>query len=75
MINYFQDILDTLPADLNEVENPLQLIEIIKEKVEMVIEALGGSDKYLDILNEIQVDKVNIKLLYHVTYYTYSKII
>lgn len=41
----------------------------------MVIEALGGSDKYLDILNEIQVDKVNIKLLYHVTYYTYSKII
>lgn len=67
-INSFQDILDHLPEDPNEIQNPLHLVELMNEKVKTVIESLGGPDKYLEVLNEIIVDKVNSKLQYYVTF-------
>ncbi|XP_076674685.1 outer dynein arm-docking complex subunit 3-like [Andrena cerasifolii] len=54
----FQDILDHLPEDPNEIQNPLHLVELMNEKVKTVIESLGGPDKYLEVLNEIIVDKL-----------------
>ncbi|XP_076233355.1 uncharacterized protein LOC143178516 [Calliopsis andreniformis] len=58
LCNKYRDILDTFPENLSGIENPLQLIELINEKVETIIEALGGSDKYLEILNEVPTDKL-----------------
>ncbi|XP_015434232.1 PREDICTED: coiled-coil domain-containing protein 151 [Dufourea novaeangliae] len=54
----FQDILETLPNDQEEIPSPLHLIEIINGKVDTVIEHLGGPDKYLEVLNEMIVDKL-----------------
>ncbi|XP_076653638.1 outer dynein arm-docking complex subunit 3-like [Halictus rubicundus] len=54
----FRDILETLPEDREEIQDPLQLVELINDKVNTVIETLGGPDKYLEVLNEMLVDKV-----------------
>ncbi|KZC11978.1 hypothetical protein WN55_03483, partial [Dufourea novaeangliae] len=56
--NFSQDILETLPNDQEEIPSPLHLIEIINGKVDTVIEHLGGPDKYLEVLNEMIVDKL-----------------
>ncbi|XP_054007772.1 uncharacterized protein LOC128891878 [Hylaeus anthracinus] len=58
LCNKFRDILDTLPEDQKEIQNPLQLIELVNEKVNVAIETLGGPDKYLEILNEAIIDKL-----------------
>ncbi|XP_076755623.1 outer dynein arm-docking complex subunit 3-like [Xylocopa sonorina] len=55
--NRFRDIIEPLPAEPSEVENPLQLIDLINEKTESIIESLGGPDKYLEVLDEVTLDK------------------
>ncbi|XP_076228339.1 uncharacterized protein LOC116428863 [Nomia melanderi] len=54
----FRDILETLPDSQETFQDPVQLIEIINDKVNTVIESLGGPDKYLEVLNEILSDKM-----------------
>ncbi|XP_061928862.1 uncharacterized protein LOC107995599 [Apis cerana] len=56
--NKFRDIIDTLPEESKKIENPLQLINLINEKATSIIESLGGPDKYLEILDEISIDKL-----------------
>lgn len=50
-----------MPEESKKIQNPLQLIDLINEKATSIIESLGGPDKYLEILDEISVDKVNFK--------------
>nr|XP_033323224.1 uncharacterized protein LOC117218738 [Megalopta genalis] len=54
----FRDILETLPEDQGEIQDPLLLIEVINDKINNVIETLGGPEKYLEVLNEMLIDKV-----------------
>ena len=60
-ISHFQDVMDTLPKDPKEIQQPLQLIDLMNERATSIIETLGGPDKYLEVLDEISVDKVNFK--------------
>lgn len=53
--------MDTLPKDPKEIQQPLQLIELMNERATSIIETLGGPDKYLEVLDEISVDKVNFQ--------------
>ncbi|XP_076284754.1 uncharacterized protein LOC143211175 [Lasioglossum baleicum] len=53
-----EDILETLPEDQEDIQDPLQLVEVINDKVNTIIETLGGPDKYLEALNEMLIDKV-----------------
>ena len=53
--------MDTLPKDPKEIQQPLQLIDLMNERATSIIETLGGPDKYLEVLDEISVDKVNFK--------------
>ncbi|XP_076627737.1 uncharacterized protein LOC143344969 [Colletes latitarsis] len=57
-VNRYTDILDTLPEDQDEIQNPLELIELVNEKINVAIELLGGPDKYLEALNEALTDKL-----------------
>lgn len=50
-----------MSEESKKIQNPLQLIDLINEKATSIIESLGGPDKYLEILDEISVDKVNFK--------------
>ncbi|XP_034188285.2 outer dynein arm-docking complex subunit 3-like [Osmia lignaria lignaria] len=56
--NKFRDIIDTLPEEPSEIENPLELIDLMNEKSKSIIDTLGGPDKYLEVLNEVVIDKV-----------------
>ncbi|XP_026672956.1 uncharacterized protein LOC108629207 [Ceratina calcarata] len=56
--NKFRDIIEPLPMEPSEVNNPLQLIELMNEKAKTAIDILGGPDKYLEVLNEVLVDKL-----------------
>nr|XP_012145054.1 PREDICTED: golgin IMH1 [Megachile rotundata] len=56
--NKFRDIIDNLPEEPSKIENPLELIDLMNEKSKSIIETLGGPDKYLEVLNEIVIDKV-----------------
>lgn len=53
--------MDTLPREPKEIQQPLQLINLMNEKAMSIIETLGGPDKYLEVLDEISVDKVHFK--------------
>lgn len=54
-----------MPEESKKIENPLQLINLINEKATSIIESLGGPDKYLEILDEISIDKVNFKIYFY----------
>ncbi|KAK9304887.1 hypothetical protein QLX08_003847 [Tetragonisca angustula] len=56
--NKFRDVMDTLPKDPKEIQQPLQLIDLMNERATSIIETLGGPDKYLEVLDEISVDKL-----------------
>ncbi|XP_043518776.1 outer dynein arm-docking complex subunit 3 [Frieseomelitta varia] len=56
--NKFRDVVDTLPKDPKEIQQPLQLIDLMNERATSIIETLGGPDKYLEVLDEISVDKL-----------------
>ncbi|KAK1119568.1 hypothetical protein K0M31_013393 [Melipona bicolor] len=56
--NKFRDVMDTLPKDPKEIQQPLQLIDLMNERATSIVEALGGPDKYLEVLEEISVDKL-----------------
>ncbi|XP_033300953.1 coiled-coil domain-containing protein 151-like [Bombus bifarius] len=52
------DIIDTLPEESSEIQHPLQLLDLINEKLTNTIETFGGRDKYLQVLQEISIDKL-----------------
>ncbi|XP_068969856.1 outer dynein arm-docking complex subunit 3 [Bombus flavifrons] len=56
--NKFRDIIDTLPEESSEIQHPLQLLDLINEKLTNTIETFGGQDKYLQVLQEISIDKL-----------------
>ncbi|XP_043579403.1 outer dynein arm-docking complex subunit 3 [Bombus pyrosoma] len=56
--NKFRDIIDRLPKESSEIQHPLQLLDLINEKLTNTIETLGGQDKYLQVLQEISIDKL-----------------
>ncbi|CAK9823048.1 Outer dynein arm-docking complex subunit 3 [Anthophora retusa] len=56
--NKFRDVIEKLPEESNELEDSLQLIDLMNEKTKDIIDALGGPDKYLELLDEISVDKL-----------------
>ncbi|XP_033366628.1 coiled-coil domain-containing protein 151 [Bombus vosnesenskii] len=53
-----RDIIDTLPEESSEIQHPLQLLDLINEKLTNTIETFGGRDKYLQVLQEISIDKL-----------------
>ncbi|XP_048260073.1 nuclease SbcCD subunit C [Bombus terrestris] len=56
--NKFRDIIDTLPKESSEIQQPLQLLDLINEELTNTIETFGGQDKYLQVLQEISIDKL-----------------
>ncbi|CAD1470016.1 unnamed protein product, partial [Heterotrigona itama] len=56
--NKFRDVMDTLPREAKEIQQPLQLINLMNERATSIIETFGGPDKYLEVLNEVSVDKL-----------------
>ncbi|XP_017795299.1 PREDICTED: coiled-coil domain-containing protein 151 [Habropoda laboriosa] len=55
--NKFRDVIEKLPEEPSAIEDPLQLVDLMNEKTKSIIDALGGPEKYMEVLDEILVDK------------------
>ncbi|KAG7209236.1 hypothetical protein KM043_015357 [Ampulex compressa] len=53
-----RDVTDTLPENLSEVGDPLELIRLLNDKVNSTFETLNETENYLDVLDEVLIDKL-----------------
>lgn len=59
---YLQHVADApLPDDVKiiEMEDPLEIIEFLTDKIKQGLDVLSVSEKYLEAMDEVLLDKVN----------------